>query len=73
MVDAENVIKGLEHCISSSDKNCFRCPYECQCSEGYYTALKEDALALIKEQKKRIDKFELEHGWDKSPDMMGKW
>lgn len=30
-------------------------------------------LALLKEQDERIKELELEKGWDKSPDMMGKW
>ena len=28
---------------------------------------------LLKEQDERIKEFELEKGWDESPDMMGKW
>ena len=33
----------------------------------------DDAVALLKEQDKRIKQLELEKGWDESPDMMGKW
>lgn len=35
--------------------------------------LVRDALAMLKEQDKRIKELELEKGWDESPDMMGKW
>lgn len=41
-----------------------------------YSMLREAldmAIALLKEQEERIKKFELERGWDESPDMMGKW
>ena len=31
------------------------------------------AITLLKEQEKRIKKFELEKSWDENPDMMGKW
>ena len=49
-MDREKVIKGLEHCIASSD--CRGCPYFKQIEEdGNLCALRADALALLKEQK----------------------
>jgi len=57
-MDREKVINGLEHCINNSDNNCYQCPYSCQCEEGYYTALKEDAFALLKEQEEQINRLE---------------
>ena len=55
MPDMEKVIKALERCIKDSehidDNPCYKCPYSCQCQEGYTSALKEDALALLKEKK----------------------
>lgn len=54
MADIEKVIKGLECCIREfddiDDNPCFKCPYSCQCQEGYISAIKEDALELLKEQ-----------------------
>ena len=57
MAELDKVIEGLERCIRDSehidDNPCFKCPYSCQCQEGYTSALKEDALELLKEQKER--------------------
>lgn len=33
----------------------------------------DNAITLLKEQQKRIEKLESDKGWDESPDMMGKW
>ena len=73
MPDIKEVMEALEHCIKDSehiyDNPCFRCPYSCQCEEGYTTALKEDALELLKEQQtiietyRRADAFLAAHGW----------
>ncbi len=50
MIDREQVIRGLELCVSHDSDKCCKCPYHPQCQEYYYTALKEDALTLLKEQ-----------------------
>ena len=50
MIDREQVIRGLELCVSHDSDKCYKCPYHPQCQEYYYTALKEDALTLLKEQ-----------------------
>ena len=74
-MDRQKVIKGLENCITGFD-----CPPECpyldDCNDlmkPMFVELAKDALALLKEQDKRIKELELEKGWDESPDMMGKW
>ena len=71
MSDLEKVIKGLEHCLEGIVGCQKGCPYKrdfaCR------SELARAALALLKEQEERIKKFELEKGWDESPDMMGKW
>lgn len=61
MTDAEKVIKGLKKCLNNN-LNCYHenidCPYEGQCwlSDSYPTRpLKEDALAVLEEQKKLIE------------------
>lgn len=69
MADMEKVIKGLETC-KSTDKTCSDCQYN---GEICTTSLCDDALELLKEQQKRIEKLESDKGWDESPDMMGKW
>jgi hypothetical protein len=52
-MDREKVIKGLEHCIASSD--CRGCSYFKQIEEdGNLCALRADALALLKEQEWNI-------------------
>ncbi len=72
MNDRENVITGLECCQHSSKSYCDRCPY--LSSTNDCTAdLASDAIALLKEQEERINKFELERSWDEYPDRMGKW
>lgn len=72
MSNIEKVINGLEHCISEGD--CRGCPYFKEILDSKIICpCREDALTLLKEQNKRIKEFELEKGWDKSPDMMGKW
>ena len=81
MSDRKKVIKGLECCFNPhSDNSCFckctECPYDTDCHEWSVECqiqLNRDALALLKEQQKRIEQLELEKGWDESPDMMGKW
>ena len=55
MIDREQVIRGLELCVSHDADKCCKCPYHPQCQEYYYTALKEDALALLKEQEQTIE------------------
>ena len=47
MTDREKVIKGLEHC--GQPTVCDGCPYDSEVG-GCFTKLKEDALALLKEQ-----------------------
>lgn len=56
MIDREKVIKGLEHC---SEDGCKECPYEqdCTMADGF-SELASDALALLKEQEKRINELE---------------
>lgn len=54
MPDREKVIKGLKQCISV-DETCTGCPYE---GTVCTTTLNSDALALIKEQEKRIEVLE---------------
>ena len=65
MADIEKVIKALECCIKDSehidDNPCFKCPYSCQCQEGYTSALKEDALKIIKWQQQKY--WTLEYDW----------
>ena len=57
VAELEKVIEGLERCIRYLehiyDNPCFKCPYSCQCQEGYTSALKEDALELLKEYKRK--------------------
>lgn len=72
-MDREKVIEGLRRCTEKAVPDCFRCPYSCHCEEGDTWVIKDDALALLKEQDERIKELELEKGWDESPDMMGKW
>ena len=63
MTDMEKVIKGLG--IVSRMLN--------EMGRRNEMDIVDDAIALLKEQEARIKKFELEKGWDESPDMMGKW
>ena len=50
-MDREKVIKALECCSSydSVDNTCMKCPYNIHCQEGDTWAIKQDALALLKE------------------------
>ena len=51
MIDREEVIKGLECCMS--EKTCHgHCPYNGECEVGgyYYSKAIEDAIALLKAQ-----------------------
>lgn len=57
MADIDEVIEALEKCISNKKDNCYHCPYLCQCEEGEIFALKDDALELLKEQRKVIDQY----------------
>ena len=53
MIDRERIIKGLECCVlrDPDDKQrCSECPYEGNC----VNRLKQDALALLKEQEPRV-------------------
>ena len=81
MPDREKVIKGLEICsehgswhgLDCEHNEAFKdCPYR-ECETGCIVTIAKDAIALLKEQGERIKEFELEKGWDESPDMMGKW
>ena len=59
MPDREKVIKGLECCAAMSGDECNKCPYgdECVDTDLLYGIphLASDALALLKEQEKRIE------------------
>lgn len=60
MADKEKVIKGLE-CCTKGDVCFSECPYfkEAPMTDGKcITALQADALALLKEQEKRINELE---------------
>lgn len=73
MVDKEKVIKGLEICIKSIDRDCpIDCPYHETCTkyEGrvVFQPLLRDTLALLKEQEEiplRCEKcgYHHEDGW----------
>jgi hypothetical protein len=71
MADREKVIKGLEECVGNG--NCTKCQYGKGKQALSCKKLLSDALALLREQDKRIKELELEKGWDESPDTMGKW
>ena len=68
MPDIENVIKGLEKLRKDLG---YGLPDRSNVIMEYLNSL-TDAIALLKKQEERIRKFELEKGWDESPDMMGK-
>lgn len=59
MSDREKVIKGLEIC---EKKDCVLCPYKDEKDETYSgfceQVLKQDALALLKEQQNQIWEFQ---------------
>ncbi len=86
MPDKEKVIKGLECCkwsrqnVKPEKNKCDECPYKDQNIMNAFSvwrsctnALAEEALILLKEQEKRIKKYELERSCDENPDTMGKW
>ncbi len=56
MVNRENVLKGLECCMS--EHICRGCPYrekdECKVGGYYYSRAVEDAIALLKEQEPHV-------------------
>lgn len=81
MTDMENVIKGLELCTNISPDGCLMlCPYKDEKDETYSgfceQVLKQDALALLKEQDKEIKALRLlvewaeecDFGFDQFPD-----
>lgn len=55
-MDKEKVIKGLE-CCNQVEDGCEACPYYNDFN-GCMLELREDALALIKEQQERIETLE---------------
>jgi len=58
MTDREKVIKGLEHCDFGASGTCYEkeCPY--YQSHDCTDELKNDILALLKEQEHRIEQLE---------------
>lgn len=63
MTEREKVIEGLEMCTNISQDGCLMlCPYKDEKDETYSgfceQVLKQDALALLKEQQKRINELE---------------
>ena len=73
MIDRENVIKGLEHCLHGEECcDDMECPYFIEhwsdscCLEKCQNNLKADALALLKDQKPKVMKLEdvKAFGWD---------
>jgi len=60
-IDREKVIKGLERCKLYNKVNCDKCPYDYNgrgTGKSECTAeLASDALALLKEQQKRIEEI----------------
>lgn len=72
-MDHDKIVKGLE-CCAEPGGNCNACPYNHSGVKEYYEAeceskLPADALALIKEQDKIIEKYSkadeflAAHGW----------
>ena len=68
MIDRENVIKGLEHCLHGEECcDDMECPYFIEhwsdscCLEKCQKNLKADALAILKEQQEPVE-IELEGG-----------
>ena len=71
VTDREKVIKAIEICKDKTDRECTKCPYRKR--TVCLNSMLSDALELLKEQQKKIEKLESDKGWDESPDMMGKW
>ena len=65
MTDTKTIMSFLEG-LAEPDWRIFHSDSEVQ-------TIAKETLNLLKEQETRIKKFELEKGWDESPDMMGKW
>ena len=62
MIDREKVIKGLECCLSLSDRcpdECLECPYgsDKDCEVTCMQKMGKDALALLKEQEPRAPHY----------------
>ena len=75
MIDREKVIKGLECCLVQTDEVpplCEECPYcdeKIGTCEYYFSDLLSDAITLLKEQNRIIEKYHeadgflFAHGW----------
>ena len=68
------MIKVADVCKELESLWCLDVNNECSdtCTEKKKQAVR-DAIALLKEQAERIEKYELERSWDENPDTMGKW